>query len=181
MQTDFQEIIQFWFEETEPKNWFVKNQDFDKQLHKRFFRLHQAVAQGEYAYWRDQAAGRLAEIIVLDQFSRNLFRDSAQAFAYDAQALVLAQEAIRCGDDKKLSFQQQAFLYMPFMHSESLPIHEQAVALFGQEGMEKNYEFELKHKRIIEQFGRYPHRNEVLGRESTSKEIKFLQQPGSSF
>ena len=181
MQTDYSEVIEFWFEETETKNWFVKNKDFDKLILQRFLVLHKAVAAGELSHWRDNAEGRLAEIIVLDQFSRNMFRNSSRAFAYDAQALVLAQEAIRCGDDSKLPPSQRAFLYMPFMHSESLFIHEQAVELFEQPGLENNYKYELAHKAIIEQFGRYPHRNGVLGRESTPEEVEFLSQPGSSF
>nr|MBP6300129.1 DUF924 domain-containing protein [Arenimonas sp.] len=102
-------------------------------------------------------------------------------FAQDGMALVLAQEAIRTGDDLKLNSSERSFLYMPFMHSESLAIHEMAVDLFTQNGVQGNLNFELKHKEIIEQFGRYPHRNGVLGRTSTSAEIEFLNQPGSSF
>lgn len=181
MHADFKDVITFWFEEVEQKNWFVKNEDFDQLILQRFMVVHKAVALGECSYWRDEPEGRLAEIIVLDQFSRNMFRNSAKSFAYDTQALVLSQEAIRCEDDAKLTVEQQAFLYMPFMHSESLAIHEQAIELYDQPGLENNYQFELAHKAIIEQFGRYPHRNAALGRESTSEEEEFLQQPGSSF
>ena len=118
---------------------------------------------------------------MLDQFSRNVYRNTPKAFAQDPLALALAQEAIALGKDVELSPTQQSFLYMPFMHSESLLIHERAVELFKAPGMENNYEFEIKHKVIIDRFGRYPHRNEILGRESTAEEIEFLTQPGSSF
>jgi uncharacterized protein (DUF924 family) len=136
---------------------------------------------GELAHWRVDAHGRLAEIIVLDQFSRNLYRNSGQAFAYDLTALVLAQETIRLGLDQQLTTVEKSFLYLPYMHSESLAIHEQAVELYSIAGLEFNLKFELKHKVIIERFGRYPHRNIVLGRTSTTEEMLFLQQADSSF
>ena len=110
-----------------------------------------------------------------------MFRDSAESFAFDSLALVLAQEAVSSGVDKQLQQIEKSFLYMPYMHSESAIIHEQAVELFSQPGLENNLAFEHKHKDIIDRFGRYPHRNEILGRESTPEEIEFLQQPGSSF
>ena len=110
-----------------------------------------------------------------------MFRDSALAFANDALALALAQEAIACGADQDLTQVQRSFLYMPFMHSESLRIHEIAVELFRKNGIEGNLDFEFKHKKIIEKFGRYPHRNSVLGRQSTAEELEFLTRPGSSF
>jgi uncharacterized protein (DUF924 family) len=118
---------------------------------------------------------------VLDQFSRNLYRDDARAFAQDVVALVLAQEAVSLGLDANLATAQKAFLYMPYMHSESLVIHAAAVTLFSQPGLEFNHDFELRHKAIIERFGRYPHRNAVLGRTSTPEELEFLNGPGSSF
>ena len=121
------------------------------------------------------------EIIVLDQFSRNLFRDSPQAFAQDSLALALAQEAISLNLDQQLSPEQRAFLYMPFMHSESKLIHEFALKLFQRLGNPTNLEFEKKHKVIIDRFGRYPHRNQILGRASTDEELTFLTQPDSSF
>jgi uncharacterized protein (DUF924 family) len=110
-----------------------------------------------------------------------MFRDSPRAFASDALSLALSQEAIARGEDKALTAVQRSFLYMPFMHSESLEIHEIAVELFRQNGIQANLEFEFKHKEIIERFGRYPHRNKILGRESTPEEIEFLAGPGSSF
>ena len=177
----YNDILQFWYTEIAPRNWFIKDLEFDTMLKRRFEHVHQRAGAGELANWRHKPLGRLAEVIVLDQFSRNLFRNSSQAFAYDAQALALAQAAITAGHDSGMLPQQKSFLYMPFMHSGSALIHEQAEQLFNQPGLENNYEFELRHKVIIDQFGRYPHRNELLGRASTPQELQFLRGPGSSF
>ncbi len=125
--------------------------------------------------------GRLAEIIVLDQFPRNMFRDHARSFASDAMALCLSQEAIRNKADNQLKGKQLSFLYMPFMHSESRQIHVVAEQLFSHPEVAGNLDFELKHKAIIDRFGRYPHRNKILGRESSDEEIEFLTQANSSF
>ena len=176
-----QDIICFWFEDTQPKFWFTKNEQFDQLIRERFEAIYIAATRCELSHWRETPEGRLAEIIVLDQFSRNMYRDSAAAFLFDSLAVALCQEAIRVGDDHKLDLQKRKFLYMPLMHSESLIVHEQAMQVFSQPGLEDNYEYELKHKVIIEKFGRYPHRNKLLNRESTQQEIEFLQQPGSSF
>ena len=176
-----QDVLHFWFEEATPEQLFEKDEAFDAQIRARFGETPAAAARGELASWRATPEGRLAEIIVLDQFSRNLFRDDARAFATDGMALVLAQEAIRAGADRGMPAIRRAFLYMPFMHSESRVIHAEAERLFRQPGLENNYAFELKHKAIIDRFGRFPHRNRVLGRASTPEELAFLQQPGSSF
>ena len=178
MQAD---VLAFWFNELEPARWWQKDQELDREIAERFGSLHARAAQCELYTWRETAAGRLAEIIVLDQFSRNIYRDTPAAFACDPLALGLAQEAVAAGADDKLTAVQQSFLYMPYMHSESLAIHEQAVRLYSRPGLEFNLDFELRHQRIIERFGRYPHRNAILGRESTAEEIEFLGQPGSSF
>lgn len=178
---DYQAVIDFWFCELKPAQWWAKDVALDRDIRQRFLEIHEQARQCELFTWRDCPEGRLAEIIVLDQFSRNIFRDQAAAFACDAQALALAQEAIAAKSDAALSAVQRSFLYMPFMHSESLVIHEQAVKLFTQNGIESNRVFELKHKAIIERFGRYPHRNAILGRESTEEELIFLRQPGSGF
>ena len=175
------DIIQFWFTETTDQQRFAKDEVYDRMLVRRFGQLHAQVAAGEKAHWRQSPLGRLAEIIVLDQFSRNMFRDSVKAFAYDGQALMLAQEALTQASESRLTLQQKAFLYMPFMHSESLHIHQKAKRLFGQPGLENNLRFELAHAQIIERFGRYPHRNAILGRSSSAAELAFLKQPGSSF
>ena len=176
-----QDIIDFWFEQTDPKFWWKKGADFDQLIADRFEVVHHMAIQGRLASWRETALGRLAEIIVLDQFSRNLYRDSPLAFAYDDQALILAQEAIQNKADQELETRQKVFLYLPFMHSESRTAHETALTLFKTPGLEFNYDFELKHKVIIDRFGRYPHRNDILGRQSSEEELKFLQEPGSSF
>ena len=118
---------------------------------------------------------------MLDQFSRNVYRDTARAFAQDALALVLAQELVASAQDRSLPVAQRIFTYMPYMQSESAPVHTQAVALFSQPGMEDNLRFELRHKEIIDRFGRYPHRNAILGRTSTAEELTFLSEAGSSF
>ncbi|BCN25592.1 DUF924 family protein [Vibrio alfacsensis] len=177
----YQDILTFWFEELEPKDWFISNADVDKQIKNRFLTTLERATRSELFSWRDTAQGRLAEIIVLDQFSRNVYRDTPNAFAQDTLALALAQEAIRLGLDQDLNDVERSFLYMPFMHSESQLIHKEAEKLFKTLGRESNYEFELKHKVIIDRFGRYPHRNAILGRDSTEEEKAFLQQPNSSF
>jgi len=176
-----QDIIDFWFGEIEQKFWWKKDAEFDQLIVERFQTTHQAAIRGELFSWREAALGRLAEIIVLDQFSRNLYRDSPLAFAYDEQALALAQEAIHAKADQVLDSQQKAFLYLPFMHSESRETHKIAIKLFKAPGLEFNYDFELKHKEIIDRFGRYPHRNDILGRQSSEEELEFLQEPGSFF
>ncbi len=175
------EILNFWFVETSPRMWWKADSTFDAEIATRFGAVHSAAVLGELFEWRASPAGRLAEIIVLDQFSRNLFRETASAFASDPTALVLAQEAVAGSHDQNLPSQQRAFLYMPFMHSESRVIHTHAERLFASLGMEDSYKFELKHKAIIDRFGRYPHRNVALGRASTPEELEFLRQPGSRF
>ena len=175
------DVLEFWFSELEPRQWWVKDESLDREIEERFGALHADAAAAKLYAWRETAAGRLAEIIVLDQFSRNIFRDTPKAFAYDGMALVLAQEAVRIGADQEFDVPEKAFFYMPYMHSESMAIHMQALKLFDQPGSEFNLEFEIKHKAIIDRFGRYPHRNAILGRESTPEELEFLTQPGSSF
>ena len=177
----YEDVLHFWFEEVEPALWWKRDTDFDRQIITRFSALHTNASRCELFTWRTTARGRLAEIIVLDQFARNMFRDSPLAFTNDALALALAQEAITTGADQPLSPVERSFLYMPFMHSESLIIHEQAVILFENNGIAENLDFEFKHKRIIERFGRYPHRNKVLNRDSTAEELDFLKEPGSGF
>ena len=178
---NYQDILAFWFApETQP-NWFAKSAEFDASIRENFAGLLRSAAQAELWRWRDCAEGRLAEIIVLDQFSRNLHRGSAAAFAQDALALALAQEAVSLKLDLQLPPEQRAFLYMPFMHSESPLIHQYALELFESLGNPLNLEFEKKHKAVIDRFGRYPHRNQALGRISTAEEAEFLTQPDSSF
>ena len=175
---DFQSVYDFWFEQCQPEDWFKKSAAFDDKVTEQFAQLHLAAASGELAHWRSSARGALCEIIILDQFSRNMFRDTPNACAFDGLALCLAQHAVEKGYDTQLSEQERGFLYMPYMHSESKAIHQEAERLFKPLD---NYEFEVAHKKIIDQFGRYPHRNAILGRTSSDAEIVFLTQPNSSF
>lgn len=174
-------ILHYWFDELQPRDWWRKDAELDRAIARRFGDTHQAAARGELFAWRDHPRGRLAEIIVLDQFSRQIHRDTPDAYACDGMALVLAQEALRAGADQALQGAERAFLYMPFMHAESLAMQDISVRLFDQPGLEGNLRFALAHRDIIVRFGRYPHRNAVLGRASTAEELDFLQQPGSSF
>lgn len=177
----YTDVLDFWFDALSPADWWKKDTNLDDLIKSEFLELHRQASNGELFEWRDTPLGSLAEIIVLDQFSRNIFRDTSRSFSFDGMAIVLAQFAIKNNFDKELESTQRGFLYMPFMHSESAIIHEQAKQLFSQPQMEANYEFELKHAAIIEKFGRYPHRNSILGRESTPGELEFLKQSNSSF
>lgn len=181
MTINAQEVLDFWFSPENKPFWFAKSDDFDQTLQLKFKALFEQACQAELWSWRETAAGRLAEIIVLDQFSRNFYRNDPRAFAQDPMALTLSQEAIRLGLDQQLPAEQRSFLYMPFMHSESRCIHEEALKLFQQLGNPVNLDFEIRHKVIIDRFGRYPHRNQVLSRISTAEELDFLRQPNSHF
>ena len=174
-------VLAFWFDESSPAQWFAKDDAFDAAIAARFAPLHAAAALGELWRWRVDAPGRLAEIIVLDQFSRNLHRGSAAAFAQDAMALVLAQELIAQGLDMHLPVVQRAFAYLPYMHSESLAVQQESLRLYEALAQPGNLDFAHKHEAIVRRFGRYPHRNAALGRASAPEELVFLQQPGSSF
>ena len=176
-----QTVLEFWFKEIDAKQWWTKSAEFDQLISSRFGSLHAAAARCELYAWRETPPGRLAEIIVLDQFSRNMYRDQPQAFACDALALALAQTAVATQADAVLEIQQRAFVYMPYMHSESPLIHGTAQALFSQAGLESSLASEHHHKAILDRFGRYPHRNAILGRPSTAQELEFLTTPGSSF
>ena len=178
---NYKQVLDFWFDPENKEFWFSKSDEFDLELEEKFGHTLQQAMQCELWTWRETAEGRLAEIIVLDQFSRNLFRDHPASFAQDPLALSLAQEAVRLGLDQQLAPDQRCFMYMPFMHSESKIIHAQALQLFEALGNPMNLDFELKHKTIIDRFGRYPHRNPILERESTPEEVEFLTQPNSSF
>jgi len=172
------DILQFWFQETTPKQRFTKDPEFDAQVKNRFESTYWDIVKGQTSSWRSTPEGRLAEIIVLDQFARNMFRDDKQSFEADELALSLSKEAIASGDDMKLPEDQRQFIYMPFMHSESREVHEEALALFTEKGTESTLEYEIKHKAIIDRFGRYPHRNEVMGRTSTPEELEFHKSHG---
>ena len=167
-----EEVIAFWFETLEPADWYRKSDAMDERIRRRFEPTFHRVVAGETSAWRDSPEGRLAEIIVLDQFSRNMFRGTPAAFATDPIALVLAQEAVRNGVDRELEGPKRSFLYMPYMHSESAKVHQLALPLFTDT---PNLKYEVEHKAIIDRFGRYPHRNAVLGRTSTPEEIEWMK------
>lgn len=173
-------ILDFWFRTLSEKDWFSQNKEVDSTIMHRFGDLHEQALRGELSHWRHDLKGRLAEIVVLDQFSRNLYRGNAKAFAADTTALVLSQEAIKL-DLSSLTLIERSFVYLPFMHSESLVIHRQAIDLYSEPGLEKNLAFEHAHMEIIERFGRYPHRNAILGRTSTPQENAYLADGGESF
>ena len=141
---------------------------------------HKSAMAGELWSWRESPEGALAEIIVLDQFSRNIFRDRPESFASDGLALTLAQTAVRLGQPEMVSGVQKSFFLMPYMHSESRVVQEESIRLFSQDGAD-NLKYATMHKKIIDQFGRYPHRNKILGRRSTPEELEFLKSPDSSF
>lgn len=177
----WKDVIRFWFEECTEADWFTKSDSFDLKVKERFEGLHTMAKNCELEIWRAHPLGALAEVIVLDQFSRNIFRNTPDAFATDSLALALTQRAQELGLAEKLSQTERWFLLMPYMHSESVKIHEQAVKLFEDLGIESVLKFEIAHKVIIDRFGRYPHRNQILSRTSTPEEIEFLKEEGSSF
>lgn len=177
---DAKSVLKFWFEEVGVSRWYEKDPILDATIRERFQKLYDAATRCELYEWRKTHTGRLAEIILLDQFSRNMFRHKLEAFAQDALALALAQEAIAHGSDLAVTGDLRHFFYMPFMHSESKKIHVQAEKLFREEDP-SGLHWELRHKEIIDRFGRYPHRNALLGRKSPPEEVEFLKQSGSSF
>ena len=177
--TIYKAVYNFWFEEAHPRQWYQKDSNFDQLIRQRFGEVHNKARNEELHEWRETPKGSLSEIIVLDQFSRNIYRDQAEAFACDELALQCSRTAIAKGYNDQLKGSEKNFLYMPFMHSESKEVHQEAMKYFSEPGMA--LEYELKHKEIIDRFGRYPHRNKILGRESTPEEIEFLKGPGSSF
>lgn len=181
MQQDYHDILNFWFQESTKAERWQKNSEYDNMIRHRFLDLYIKAVAGELYQWREIPEGRLAEIILLDQFSRNMFRDTERAFTTDMLALALAQTAIQLNLDRIFPDEQLVYLYMPYMHSESKIIHEIAVVLFSKKGLEENLEYEIKHKTIIDQFGRYPHRNAILGRKSTPEEIAFLKTKNAYF
>jgi uncharacterized protein (DUF924 family) len=178
---NYQDVIDFWFEDLTPAQRFGKDENIDLKMTEYFIALHLSVVAGEFSSWRSEPMGRLAEILVIDQFSRNIYRDDSKSFIYDPMALALAQEAVRGEFNMKMEAKYKQFLYMPYMHSESNMIHNSAMLLFSEPGLEESFDSELKHKSIIERFGRYPYRNSILGRTSTPEEIEFLKQAGVAF
>lgn len=175
------DILSFWFSEQAKPLWFKKSKDFDREIKERFIDTYQLAIIGALSSWRDQSTDLLALIIVLDQFPRNMFRNTALAFATDKMAVDLTKQALAHNYQRDLSVEQRSFLYMPLMHSENKTDQARCVELFEALGKEDNLKFAIKHQEIINRFGRFPHRNQLLGRKSTSAEQEFLTQPGSSF
>ena len=194
------EVLQFWFGDLDEHGraadgwgarWWKKDAAFDEEIRSRFGALHAAVAAGQRTDWLATARGRLAYIIVLDQFSRNMLRDTPAMYACDADTQAVVSEGIELGHDQELRCDERAFFYMPLMHSESVELHEQCVAAFqalfdatpehARAGLDANLSAAAQHRDIVVRFGRFPHRNAIVGRESTAEELAFLTQPGSSF
>ncbi|MDM3870429.1 DUF924 family protein [Porticoccus sp. W117] len=199
MAEDYHNVLDFWFgggtdaevASRQSGLWWGKSADVDRKIQENFEADLQTLVRGEHRDWLTAPEGTLAAIVVLDQFSRNMYRDSPRAFAQDAMALRLCLEGMDNGVDQKLRPIQRVFFYMPLEHAESMKMQNRSVAVFEQlrdEAPEENkklfagfVDFAEKHRVIIERFGRYPHRNKILGRESTAEEVEFLRQPGSSF
>lgn len=187
------EVIDFWFGAPESPErsqfrdqWFKVDAAFDEQIRQRFLPVWEALRAGELEHWRSTPQDTLAYLIVADQFPRNCFRATAKAFASDAQALIAATELVGVGGDTKLSPLQRCFVYLPFEHNESMAMQDRSVQLFSalaaaHPEMASVLDYARRHREVIERFGRFPHRNAALGRESTAEERVFLSEPGSSF
>lgn len=181
------EVLQFWFSDRARPLWFEKNREFDAEIRDRFGQAVHEAQLGGFADWRTSPDGALALLLLIDQFARNLYRGTAKAFLGDALAREIAAEAIARGFDKRFPFPDRVFIYLPFEHCETLANQDRYIALltdclreFGDVAAEY-LEYGHKHRNIIKRFGRFPHRNEALGRESTEEELEFLKGPDSSF
>ena len=180
------DILAFWFEETEREAWFKTDPAFDRVIRDRFLAGHERALAGALADWEDDQQSCLALVILLDQFPRNMFRDSPRAFAGDPQACAVARRALAAGHDRRLPAERRSFLYLPFMHCEELAAQDECLRLFAAMAeelteRERTMDAVRRHRDIIARFGRYPHRNAVLGRPSTPEEEVFLREPKSSF
>ena len=181
-----QSVLTFWFGQGgRDKRWFEKSDAFDAEVRRRFLALHEQAAAGALAGWRDEPGACLALIVALDQFPRNMFRGTPRAFTTDDLALDAARHALARGYDRAMQPVERMFVYLPFEHAESLAEQEKACALtrpleaFAE--TDDVYRYALAHRDVIARFGRFPHRNAILGRASTPEEIEFLKGPGSSF
>lgn len=175
-------VLRFWFEELAPEQHWTRDSAVDAVIAERFGTLNWEAARGDCDGWQGSSDGALALVITLDQFSRNLFRDSPDAWANDPKALAVATAAIDAGFDQQQPEMRRLFFYLPFEHSEVLADQERCMALFsGLDLPESHIAAVHRHHEIIERFGRFPHRNAVLGRESTAEEIAFLKEPNSAF
>lgn len=170
------DVLDFWFGEDSRRHWFQPDPAFDQAVRKRFAERAARAAAGELKTWETSAEGCLALCILLDQMPRNMFRGEPRAFATDDRALAIAEHALAKGYDRELAVEQKQFLYMPFMHSESLPNQLRALALFESQGMTRNRRYAEQHLGLIRRFGRFPHRNAILGRPDTEAEAKYLSE-----
>ena len=176
-----EDVLNFWFVELGPEKWFEKNPALDVAISKHFAATHLFLAHGDLDTWRGSREGHLASIIVLDQFSRNIYRGTPLAFATDWIALREARLAVDEGVDTGAGLHERCFLYLPFEHSEALEDQDRAVELFALLGDERYHDYAVRHREVIRQFGRFPHRNALLGRNSTPEELEYLALPGSGF
>ena len=187
MAVNADDVLRFWFEENGRAQWFGKAEAFDAEIRRRFAETSHQARDGKLERWVEAPRSCLALIILIDQFSRNLYRDSPLAWSADVHALAIAKLAIEKDYDTALNSYEKAFLYLPLMHSEDLADQERCIELVqplvagGDDFNQANYDSALRHRDIIARFGRFPHRNEVLGRQSTDEELAFLQEPNSSF
>lgn len=173
------EIVAFW-RQAGPDKWFNKDENFDSEIRARFLSSYEAAATGQFDDWEATPEGVYALLILLDQFPRNLFRGSPQAYATDAQALAVAERAIVHGFDRSFENPERRFIYMPFMHAEDIDQQERCIALCAAADDPEGVEYAAVHRDIIRDFGRFPHRNPVLGRETTDEERAFLAEGGFS-
>lgn len=183
-----QKVLDFWYGSSTDSDygqfrmwWFQKSDETDARIKENFKTLHREIMNGQHGDMLNTPEGYMAQILVLDQFTRNMFRDTPEAFASDEKALSLAKEAVAKGYDLQLPTFMRAFFYLPYEHSEDIVDQEESIRLYEKLGDSNSLDYAIQHKVIIEKFGRYPHRNEILGRTSTPEEIEFLKQPGSGF
>jgi uncharacterized protein (DUF924 family) len=171
------EIVSFW-REAGPEKWFDKDAAFDSTIRAKFLAMHEAAARGDCAALEDTAEGALALVLLFDQFSRNMFRGSARAFATDALARAVAERALQRGFDRDIDETMRPFFYLPFMHSESAADQDRSVALHDAFGDAERSRYAVDHRDVIIKFGRFPHRNRVMGRDTTAAEQEFLDGGG---
>jgi uncharacterized protein (DUF924 family) len=179
--SDLAAIWDFWFAPEHAAKWFEKDADFDNEIRARFGKLHEAAVLGALDHWPVTAHGAFALIFLLDQVPRNIFRNDARAFATDAKALTVAELAVSRGFDRGFVYEVQQFFYMPFEHAEDLAAQQRCIELFTPCAKDEGLKYAIAHRDIIARFGRFPHRNAALGRESTAEELEFLKGPNSSF
>ena len=170
-----QDVLQFWFAEESRAKWFNSTSEFDEQIRQGFESVWGQARAESFDHWEQEPDGALALVIILDQFPLNMFRADSRQYSTEAHARLIASHAIDQGLDEKLDMAKRAFMYLPFMHSESIEDQDRSVELYQKAGLDDNLRFAIHHRDVIKRFARFPHRNEVLGRESTSEEIEYLK------